>query len=265
MEKDHTIVELSRFAVDFIKDAGDSALSLYGKGDKSKKFDENLVTEAELLLNRHFESELNGNFPEHRMFINTQDEREYSHEENRYLWVFDALDGVANFQAGIPIWGMSVAVLENFWPIYGLFFMPATGDLFQAQAGKKACWGDIEIDNSGFSDINDESLLFTYSRFHQHYRCSFPGKVRDLGCTGAHLCYAATGRAEGAIIANESYKGLAAAGLIIEAAGLKMRKMDGTGISLNEYLNGDKIDGHLLVSASETYRQIRQHLIKINN
>ncbi len=263
MEKDHTIVELSRFAVDFIKGAGDSALSLYGKGDKGKKFDENLVTEAELLLNDRFESGLHERFPEHQMFMNNQDEREYSHEENRYLWVFDALDGVANFQAGIPIWGMSIAVLENFWPVYGLFFMPATGDLFHAQAGKKAHWGDVEIDQSAFNDINNESLLFTYSRFHQHYRCSFPGKIRDLGCTGAHLCYAATGRAEGAIIANESYKGLAAAGLIIEAAGLKMRKMDGTGISLNEYLNGDKIDGHLLVSASETYRQIRQHLIEI--
>ena len=61
--------------------------------------------------------------------------------EERYLWIFDPFDGVANFQAGIPVWGLSLALLENFWPILGAFYMPVTGDLFHAVAGQKRLSG----------------------------------------------------------------------------------------------------------------------------
>ncbi|GAF91915.1 unnamed protein product, partial [marine sediment metagenome] len=79
-----------------------------------------------------------------------------------------------------------------------------------------------------------ESLLLTYSRFHHHYHSTFPGKIRDLGCTAAHICYVATGRAEAALIANESYQDLAAACIIVEAAGGKIYKLDGSEFLLNE-------------------------------
>jgi myo-inositol-1(or 4)-monophosphatase len=170
------------------------------------------------------------------------------------------LDGVANFQAGIPIWGISLALLDNFWPILGAFYMPATGDFFYGQAGHKTFWKDEEIQISDQKTIDDESLLFTYARFHLHYLSTFPGKIRDFGCTTAHICYVAMGRAEGALIANESYQGLAAARVIIESAGGKIRKMDGSDFFLNDYLDGQKIDDHLLVAGPETHLQIRDFL-----
>jgi myo-inositol-1(or 4)-monophosphatase len=82
---------------------------------------------------------------------------------------------VANFQAGIPIWGMSIALLDNFWPIFGVFYMPATGDLFHARAGKDAFWGNDKIRIPDADFIDNESLLLTYSRFNQNYRSTFPG------------------------------------------------------------------------------------------
>jgi myo-inositol-1(or 4)-monophosphatase len=45
------------------------------------------------------------------------------------------------------------------------------------------------------------------------------------------MCYVAAGRAEAAIIARETFQDLAAARVIIEAAGLKICKMDGSGFS----------------------------------
>jgi myo-inositol-1(or 4)-monophosphatase len=221
------------------------------------KFDEGLVTGAELHLADFFRAELQGRFPDHRLFQNGGFEQDYSHEGKRYLWIYDALDGVANFQAGIPIWGMSLALLENFWPIFGIFFMPATKDLFHARAGHRAFWGNEKIQVTHRTTIDDESLLLVYSRFHQRYRPAFPGKILNLGCTGAHICYVARGRADAVVIANESYQGLAAARVIIEAAGGKIYKMDGTEVFLNEYLDGQKIDGDLLVIPAKNYPQIR--------
>jgi myo-inositol-1(or 4)-monophosphatase len=260
VSENHGITDLDEFAIEAIKTAGDAALTFYGKGRRQIKFDEGLVTETELHLTELFRNQLQDHFPEHQLFGNNLEATDYTHDDKRYLWIFDALDGVANFQAGIPIWGVSLALLENFWPILGAFYMPATGDLFHARAGQGAYWGNTEIRISDQDSINDESLLLTYSRFHQQYRSTFPGKIRNLGCTGAHLCYVAMGRAEAAIVANVTYPDLAATRVIIEAAEGKIYKGDGSEFFLNEYLDGGKIDEHLLIGTPETISQVRGFL-----
>jgi myo-inositol-1(or 4)-monophosphatase len=260
----HGIEDLAHFAMEVIQRSGKEALAFYGKGNPRIKFDEDLVTEADFHMMEFFQDQLNAHFPEHQMFKNNQANTNYTHEEKRYLWIFDPLDGVANFQAGIPIWGISLALIENFWPIFGVFYMPATGDLFHARAGQKAYLKKEKIQVSNHKTINDESLLLTYSRFHHRYRSSFPGKIRDLGCTGAHICYVAMGRAESAVLANESFQDLAAAGIILEAAGGKICKMDGSDFFLNEYLDGRKINDHLLVMAPDIYSQVRNCIQEIS-
>jgi myo-inositol-1(or 4)-monophosphatase len=258
------IEDLTQFAIEVIRGSGQKALAYYGKGNPRMKFDEELVTEAELHVSQFFEGQLNSRFSDHLFFRNTQEADGYTHGGSRYLWVHDAIDGLANFQGGIPIWGTSLALLENFWPVLGMFYMPVTGDLFYAQPGKGAFLGENPIGVSEQEDMNDESLLLTYSRFHLHYRTTFPGKIRDLGCTAAHMCYVAMGRAEAALIGNESYKDLAAARVIVETAGAKIYTMDGHEVFLNEYLDGQRIGAHLLVSAPDTYAQIRACLEEVS-
>jgi myo-inositol-1(or 4)-monophosphatase len=260
VSKRHGIKDLTRFAMEAIRRSGEEALNFYGKGDPQIKFDEALVTEADYHLMAFFQDQLKNRFPEHQVFRNGQTSEAYTHDEKRYLWIFDPLDGVANFQAGIPIWGISLALIENFWPIFGAFYMPATGDLFHAQAEQKAYLNKAEICVSDQKHIDDESLLLTYSRFHRRYRTTFPGKIRDLGCTGAHICYVAMGRADAALVANESFQDLAAACIILAAAGGKICKVDGSDFFLNEHLDGQKISDHLLIMAPDIYSQVRRCL-----
>jgi myo-inositol-1(or 4)-monophosphatase len=255
-----SIEDLTEFAMEVIHLSGKEALRYYGKGNPDVKFDDELVIKAELYLTEFFQGQLKTHFPEHQVFNYNQGNKGYTHEGKRYLWIYDPLDGVANFQAGIPIWGISLALLENFWPILGMFYMPATNDLFLAQVGHKAFRDEEEIHVSSQDTITDESLLLTHSRFHQYYHPTFPGKIRDLGCTAAHLCYVAMGRAEAAVIANESYQDLAAARVIIETAGAKIFNMDGSGFSLDDYLDGQRIDDHLLVSSPDICSQVLSYL-----
>jgi len=258
--KNQEIDTLIQFAMEVIHSSGEKALSYYGMGKPDVKFDDGLVTEAELSLMEFFQDQLHAQFPDHQVFNSSQKNKGYTHEGKRYLWIYDALEGVANFQAGIPIWGSSLSLLENFWPILGIFYMPATGDLFHAQVGQKAFLGKKEISISTQETINDESLLLTYSRFHRHYHSTFPGKIRDLGCTTAHICYVAMGRAEAAVIVNESYQDLAAARVIIEAAGGKIYKMDESEFLLDEYLDGQRIEDHLMVGAPGMCSQVSAYL-----
>ncbi len=249
-ESIHGIEALTVFAINAIRSAGETAMASFGKGRSTTKFDQGLVTRAELQISQHFQQTLNSHYPDHLMFTSKSLDTAYTHDSRRYLWIFDPIDGVDNYQAGIPIWGMSLALLENFWPVFGAFFMPATGDLFHARAGGDAYWGENRIRMTDDRVIDDESLMFTFSRFHQHYVSRFPGKVRNLGCTGAHLCYVAMGRADVAVTANESFQDLAATRMIVEAAGGRLYKASGEKFYLNDYLNGERIEEHLLVTTA---------------
>jgi myo-inositol-1(or 4)-monophosphatase len=259
-DADGRIDELSGFALDIVNRLGEQACNISGRGENRVKFDQGLVTGAEIQLSEFFTQELKATFPEHRIFPDLREDNAYTHEEKRFLWIFDPLDGVANFQAGIPIWGISLALFENYWPVFGAFHMPATDDLFQARAGGTAHWNDRPIHISFQDTVNDESLLLVYSRFHQRYRATFPGKIRNLGCTAAHLCYVAAGCAEAAVAANESYQELAAASIIVNAAGGKIHKLDGGEFFLSDYLHGDKEEEHLIVLPPGLHPQVRNHL-----
>jgi myo-inositol-1(or 4)-monophosphatase len=91
----NNVKDLMQFGLEVIQRLGKEALSFYGKGNPQLKFDERLVTEAELHLSGLFDKELSAQFPEHQVFSRFSDQREYTHEERRYLWIFDAIDGVA--------------------------------------------------------------------------------------------------------------------------------------------------------------------------
>jgi myo-inositol-1(or 4)-monophosphatase len=258
----HGIEALTAFAIDAIRSAGQVALDSFGKGRGTAKFDERLVTQAELQISKRFRQMLDDRYPDHQMFTSQAPDTAYTHDSRRYLWIFDPIDGVDNYQAGIPIWGMSLALLENFWPIFGAFYMPTTGDLFHARAGGEAFWGDRCIRITDDRTIDDESLMFTFSRFHRHYTSRFPGKVRNLGCTGAHLCYVAMGRADVAVTANETFQDLAATRMIVEAAGARLFKTSGEKFYLNDYLNGERIEEHLLATAPGNCQAVLQCLEK---
>ena len=117
VSKDYGIDDLKQFATDAIRRLGEEALSYYGKGNPNVKFDEGLVTEAELRLAGIFQDQLQARFPEHQVFKNNQEDKEYTHESKRYLWIYDALDGVATFRQEFQ----HGAFLLLFWRISGLF------------------------------------------------------------------------------------------------------------------------------------------------
>jgi myo-inositol-1(or 4)-monophosphatase len=246
------IGSLSLFGLETIRLMGREALKFFGKGSVRPPFDRDLVTQAELHLLESFQKEIKKQYPNHLIYGQDHLDEGYTHDAKRYLWTFDPLDGVDNFQSGIPIWGMSLALYENFWPLFGVFFMPATNDLFRAIAGGKAYWNDRVITISSRDTISQESVLLTFSRFHQYYESGFPGKIRDFGSTGAHVCYVAMGRADAAITANESFKDLAAVSVILKAAGGMFVNRGGESFHVSDYMEGQRIEDHLLIAGETT-------------
>lgn len=68
----------------------------------------------------------------------------YGEEETRHnldkdrVWYIDPLDGTSNFIRNIPLFGISVGLVENGEPIFGLLYFPALNKMFVAEKGKGA-------------------------------------------------------------------------------------------------------------------------------
>ncbi|UCG11945.1 MAG: inositol monophosphatase [Deltaproteobacteria bacterium] len=251
------------FAENLVKETGQRALKYYGRGDPQFKFDEELVTEAELAIREFIRSSIADRFPEHHILGEGDDQTAYSHGERGFQWIADPLDGTANFQAGIPIWGVSLALFKNFWPILGVFHMPITGDMYEALEGRKLMVNKRSMRLEPEAVADNESVLFTYSRFHNEFSSTFPGKIRNLGCTAAHLSYVASGRAEGALLKYVHIWDLAAGLILLEAAGGEIRYLDGGDFHLNDYLDSQKVNEPLLAAPAGVHSLISQYLERL--
>ncbi len=252
--------ELLEFALDMIKECGNTAMKYYGRGDPDVKFDDGLITEAEIAIMDTAKKKLKQLSPDLTLFGEGELGRSYKHGGGGYLWVIDPIDGTASFQAGIPVWGISVALFENFWPIFGIFYMPVTDELYWALEGGTAYKNSSRISIGRIHEIDNESLLLTYSRFHQDFRSTFPGKIRNLGSAAAHIMYVASGRAEGALFKNVGFKDLAAAQIILKAAGGEIVFLSGQRFYLNEYIDGQKITDALIAVPEGEYRYISGYI-----
>lgn len=254
------VYDFLEFAENLVSQAGKLSLKYYGRGDPQFKFDELLVTEAELAIQEFIRASIAERYPEHHLLGQGEDQIAYNHGERGFQWIADPLDGTANFQAGIPVWGVSLALFKNFWPILGVFYMPATGDSFRALAGRELMVNDNTITLEPEAVATNESILLTYSRFHNEFRSTFPGKIRNLGCTAAHLAYVASSRAEAALLKYVHIWDLAAGLTLLEAAGGEIRYLDGRDFHLNDYLDSQKVDEPLLAAPSGEHSVISQYL-----
>ena len=75
----YQVQELSEFALEMVRQAGQKALTYYGKGQPDTKFDEGLITETELHLMDYFQDQLNSRFPDHQIFRGDPLGNEYTH------------------------------------------------------------------------------------------------------------------------------------------------------------------------------------------
>jgi myo-inositol-1(or 4)-monophosphatase len=237
------------FAKGLARSSGVLALTFYGRANPTLRYDHDLVTEADLAVQDYIRQETRAAYPRHQFLGEEGRTRLKERDPNAPLWVVDPVDGSASFSAGLSTWGVALSLFDENRPVLGVIHLPVTNELYSAFSGTKAFLNDREI-RVREDGIDNESLLLTYSRFHLDFSTHFPGKVRSLGSTAAHMAYVARGAASAAILGNVHIWDIAAGVVILEAAGGVIRTMEGKRPELGEYLEGDRI-GQLLVASAK--------------
>lgn len=254
------LVGLLDFARGLARSSGALAMSYYGRANPTLRFDRDLITEADLAIQDYIHKEVQSTYPDHCFLGEEGSTRPNLADVDEPLWVVDPVDGSASFSAGMPIWGISIALFDGPRPVIGVIYLPSTDELYSAAAGEPATLNFREIQVRD-AQIDNESLLLTFSRFHASFTTHFTGKVRALGSTAAHLAFVARGAAAGAILGNVHVWDIAAGAVILEAAGGTLRTMDGKKVELSDFLSGERIDP-VLVAAPRGQNQEIANLLE---
>jgi myo-inositol-1(or 4)-monophosphatase len=146
---------------------------------------------------------------------------------SEYVWVLDPLDGTANFAAGLPFFGLSLALLHDGVPVVGCLYLPYwPGEgpaILRASLGNGARIGDdlVRVDRQPFRPGGPIAVPpGLRMMFRQHGALARrPGEARNLGSIVAELAMVATGGFQYAVFGGPRLWDVAAGVLIVQEAG----------------------------------------------
>jgi myo-inositol-1(or 4)-monophosphatase len=208
------------------------------------KGDADLVTAADRASEKLIRERITETWPGHDVL---GEEQGLNDQGSDYRWYVDPLDGTTNFAHGFPVFCVSMA-LERRVPgksaqlIAGVVYDPTRDEIFSAEQGSGAHLNGEPIHVSTISQLN-ESLLAT--GFPSHKRHKNPNiffyhqitlhthGVRRAGSAALDLCNVASGRFDGFWEFNLNPWDTAAGVLILEEAGGKVSRFDGSPFELN--------------------------------
>ncbi|MFZ1159948.1 MAG: inositol monophosphatase family protein [Candidatus Sulfotelmatobacter sp.] len=207
------------------------------------KGDADLVTAADRASETLIRERIQQQFPGHDVL---GEEQGLNDQGSDYRWYVDPLDGTTNFAHGYPVFCVSMALEhresktqseKQAQRIAGVVYDPTRDELFSAEQGRGAHLNGAAIQVSQAAQLK-ESLLAT--GFPSHKRHKNPNihfyhqitlrthGVRRAGSAALDLCNVASGRFDGFWEFNLNPWDTAAGVLIVEEAGGKVSRFDGS-------------------------------------
>lgn len=229
-------------AIDIVLRAGDIQLAWLSRGlEVRKKGAIDLVTQADLDVERMFRGLIAERFPDHRILAEELGEspREFpgAGDGARHCWIFDPIDGTTNYAHGVPIFCSALALEIDGRIEVAAVYDPSRRELFTAERGRGAwlngsrlavstaqsCLDSLLVTGFPYDvQTNGGDILGMFGEFIGRSRA-----VRRLGSAALDLCYVAAGRFDGFWEQRLHAWDVAAASLLVEEAGGTVSGMDG--------------------------------------
>src|SRR5690606_27494824 len=142
-----------------------------------------------------------------------------------------------NFLHGVPMFAISVALIEDRVPVLGVVYHISANECFHAVRDGKAYCNHREIRVSGIDLLRDSLLATGFPYYHldksevyldiiKHFLARSHG-IRRFGSAAIDLAYVACGRLEGFFEYNLNPWDVAAGAFIVERAGGKISDFRG--------------------------------------
>lgn len=186
----------------------------------------------------------------------------------RYNWVIDPLDGTTNYLHDIPVFAISIALMDGDEVVLGVVYELGQKEMFSAVKGGGATLNGKSIHVKQTTELKDTLMAtgfpyYDFDRMQSFFKLlgelfTKTRGVRRLGSAATDLAYVACGRFDGFFEYGLSPWDVAAGALIVQEAGGKV----------SDYSSGDNyIFGKEILAAStaiydELYREVNNHMGK---
>lgn len=169
--------------------AGAVAMARFGRASVEVKPDGSPVTDADRAVEALIVERLSRWFPGDAI---VSEEGERVTGTSGASWHVDPIDGTSSYVRRLADWGPTVCRVVDGALDVGALHLPRLREHWFAARGGGA-WRDGErlLAAREPARVDGEDVLFAPSRFHLAGRTPWPGKVRALGSTAAHLAYVA--------------------------------------------------------------------------
>lgn len=171
-------------------------------------------------------------------------------------WVIDPLDGTNNFARGLPLFAVSIGLMEGNESLVGVIIDPINQKEYYAVKGGGAFCNGEKIVHPKF-DTDYIPMLFLNHGYPEVDRAKFKElskllasdfNVLKLGTTAVELCYIANGSVDAFICSGDELWDFAAGIVIAQEAGCIFTDWQGN--------HWDGLGNHLLISKPEIHGQM---------
>lgn len=212
-----------------LREAGALALRLRDAPDVRVKPDGSLVTAADEACEALLNSAIAQRFPDYAC-VGEEGTNRVGSEGTIFM---DPLDGTQAYVEGFAHWGPTVAVVREGVVVAGGFYQVAFDELFWAELGGGAWRNQVRLEPAEPGpETSRRQVLLVPSRFHRVGPLDWPGKVRALGSTAAHLALVAAGGAAATMIPAGAAWDVAAGVLLVREAGREVCTLEGAPLTL---------------------------------
>jgi myo-inositol-1(or 4)-monophosphatase len=224
---EQTAVGLARTAGERALAAFDRTVALEFKGKKQ----DNPVTALDREVETFLRTGLRSAFPAHGLL--GEEHADDIAADARYVWVIDPIDGTMNFASGLPLFGISLGLLDAGRPVVGCIWVPVGPTLgsgvYHARAGGGA-WFDHEPVHVSRADDERGQIMALPGGYLRAFRFRRPGRdvprparalpeARTTGSCTAELVLIASGALRAGVFIKPSIWDVAAGTLIDREAG----------------------------------------------
>ena len=209
----------------FATEAAALALSRAGDVTPEEKANLSFVTDLDFDMEKLLRSRLAEAFPDD---VLTGEEYAPSGGTGPRRWSIDPIDGTGNLVHGLPLWAVSIGLIDDGEPTLGVIAIPPLGELYWATKGGGAWRDGVRISTVDAEEFhNQDNLCVGTNALRALDPRTLPGRLRDLGTACCEQAFVACGRLVACTFLGEATHDVAAGAVIVSEAGARFATIDG--------------------------------------
>lgn len=226
--------------MEFVSEAGDIAMKLWGKSRPALKKDRSMVTLADKKISALARQKLQKYLSTGNHILIDEEDGDAGRYFNagalnkpEYIWSVDPIDGTRNYANQIPSFGISIGLFKRLKPWMGIVYFPALREMF-FHNGSHAYFSE----NTGTKNettrkirpvhvaVDNRNYFLATDTFFKHFDWDHKDcRVMIQSCGTMEFCWPTVGRGCASLTKSNLWD-FAGAWPIVEAAGMPMRSFE---------------------------------------